>query len=728
MANFYDTSKLETNNLGQSIDEMMTSSKNERMNFERKWYDNNFFDDGHHFRYLSRLQNKIVDLSDKSSIYSPMRAIPKASRQIRGIANLLTSQDYVPVVYPEKVEKANYPGVPSTDENGQQILSYPDYERAKEEAKQVAKRSARWIEDQFKLQELKEKTALMAILSAKNYISYLQITPDYEKERIKTIVRDAFDVYIMAQVTDIEDSPFVIIAHPKTIAEIKANKMFDPEKLKEINPDNRQASSEIKEAYMRGRYGREFNSDTTATIILKEAYLKEHLNEDNFKRIKTQQNAMEILKDKEMGDCVYRQVFVAGNIEVYDKYTDLPGYPLVDFRYEPGPMYGVSMIERFIPSNKSLDMIVSRVERYAHTMTVGTWLKRSNEKFQLTNAAGGQVINYKSVPPQQGQMAPLPGHVFNFIELLNSFIEEQGVTTATLGKIPPGVKAAKAIESLKESEFANLIIAQKQYKNLIRRVAEKMLDYADKAFVSPQTVYDMEKGEPQYFDVIGKSALEKRKQLKVPVEGDVTPISKDYKVDIEVETGMGYTREGQRMASKEIADYIVQLAAQGLIPQAVVSKVLHTMLETYSFGPASEILEDMDKYEKEGMLTDQQMDKIKIGVAEVLKDAEVVGPGADEKLIQTTKIGAVEALKDTGLIEKDNSGGIEAEKVKQEMMIKREEADSKLMRENQAMEIERAKAMQDMELKEDMAMQNKKIKAISAVHKMRSSKKKGKDE
>ena len=92
----------------------------------------------------------------------------------------------------------------------------------------------------------------------------------------------------MAQVTDIEDSPFVIIAHPKTIAEIKANKMFDPEKLEEINPDNRQASSEIKEAYMRGRYGREFNSDTTATIILKEAYLKEHLNEDNFKRIKTQ--------------------------------------------------------------------------------------------------------------------------------------------------------------------------------------------------------------------------------------------------------------------------------------------------------------------------------------------------------------------------------------------------------------------------------------------------------
>src|SRR3990167_9054099 len=143
----YDTSRVETKEIGQAVDNMMNTAKNSRRNFERKWYDNNFFDDGHHFRYLSRLQNKIIDLSEKASIFAPMRAIPKASRQIRGIANLLTSQDYIAVIYPEKVEKANY--------------EPQEYETALKEAKMVAKRSGHWIEEEFKNQDIKNKLSLM---------------------------------------------------------------------------------------------------------------------------------------------------------------------------------------------------------------------------------------------------------------------------------------------------------------------------------------------------------------------------------------------------------------------------------------------------------------------------------------------------------------------------------------------------------------------------------------
>ena len=44
---------------------------------------NNFFDDGFHFRFVSRETGKIVDFSNKNSSGGPLRAIPKASRQIR---------------------------------------------------------------------------------------------------------------------------------------------------------------------------------------------------------------------------------------------------------------------------------------------------------------------------------------------------------------------------------------------------------------------------------------------------------------------------------------------------------------------------------------------------------------------------------------------------------------------------------------------------------------------
>src|SRR3990167_9281830 len=129
----YSTSKYETKDMGQVVDDLMSTAKNGRRAYERRWYENNFFDDGYHFRYLSRTENKIVDLSERRNLYDPLRAIPKASRQIRGIANLIMAQDPVPVVYPEKVAKINYPNETQqvNPQTGQmEIVPDPEYTQA----------------------------------------------------------------------------------------------------------------------------------------------------------------------------------------------------------------------------------------------------------------------------------------------------------------------------------------------------------------------------------------------------------------------------------------------------------------------------------------------------------------------------------------------------------------------------------------------------------------------
>ena len=115
--NEYQTARVETDDIGQVVDELKNVAEGNRRSFERRWYDNKFFDDGYHFRFLQRSTNKIIDLSERTNIYNPTRAIPKASRQIRGVANLLMSNDPTPIVYPEKVS----------------ILQNPD------EAKRIAK-------------------------------------------------------------------------------------------------------------------------------------------------------------------------------------------------------------------------------------------------------------------------------------------------------------------------------------------------------------------------------------------------------------------------------------------------------------------------------------------------------------------------------------------------------------------------------------------------------------
>ncbi len=74
--------------IGQAVEEMVTNAISRRKAHERRWYDNNFFDDGYHFRTVSKKTGRVVDHTSRGSSYVE-RAIPRASRQIRGVSNLL---------------------------------------------------------------------------------------------------------------------------------------------------------------------------------------------------------------------------------------------------------------------------------------------------------------------------------------------------------------------------------------------------------------------------------------------------------------------------------------------------------------------------------------------------------------------------------------------------------------------------------------------------------------
>lgn len=643
------TSDVEKDNIGQAVEDMKMTAKNRRRIFERRWYDNNFFDDGFHFRYLSRSSNKIVDLSERATIYTPQRSIPKTSRQIRGVANLLMSSDPTPTVYPEALApKASFDSPES-------------YEMALKATKEIAQKRGWWLLNEWKTPDESEETildklALILLLTFKHGISYLKVWPDAHDEKINSSVRDAFDLYTLGNYTSIYHVPFIIDSTPQLIAEIKANPIFDQEQLKKISPDNRKASSEIKEAYMQARYGRDTTSDQSATLILNECFIKEYVNENNFKRIQAQEDGDKILKkvrgksDDVMGKPIIRHVFTAGSVWLYDQYTSLSKYPYIDYRMEPGPLYQVPLIERFMPANKSLDSIVSRVERYTHTMVTGSWLKRRGENFKLNNIAGGQVIEYDATPPVQNQIAPIPPFVYEFISLLTNFIEEQGVSTTTLGKIPAGVKAHSAIESLKESEYANLIIATRRFTSMIKKVARTYFEIADEHYVDPHPVTQKVKGDVFNFSVIGEGALKARRALKVETPDGVVSLSKNTVVDIEIEKGMAYTKEGQKATMQEVMSTMIQGVQVGAIPPAALQSVYQKYLETYQFGATEQFMEDLDEALKGGTpMNDQQMQQMKIAVLSALKDAGEVGQEASQRRIMENKVGVLEALHQSGL-------------------------------------------------------------------------------
>ncbi len=636
-----ESKKVSRENIGQFVYELKQSAKDSRRGFERRWYDNNFFDDGFHYRYVSRQQNKIVDLSEGSNLYMPYRAIPKASRQIRGVANLLTSPKYVPVIYPEKILKENY-----TDPK--------EFTLALQGAKIAAKRQGDWVIGEFKDQGMAEKMAFMIILAAKHGISYMEIWPDAIKEKIESQIYDAFDVYLMSNNVEIYDSPFLTKSVPRLVKQIKADEKFDPLQVLKVTPDNKMASSDIKEAYARARWGGERRDETSITVIQDETFIKEYLTDDSSFRIKQQENAEEILTGKKKGDMVMRQVFSAGNVWLSDKYINLPEYPYVDFRMEPGPIYQVPLIERFIPANKSLDMAVSRLERFFHTMNVGVWLKRQGEQIKFTNQAGGQVVEYAQTKPEQASVASPSAMSFPFVQFLSNLIEEQGVSTSTTGRIPAGARATSTIEALKESEIAALQIPMERLRQTVKRIAERLLEYADDYFVNPKTSHYMEQGEPRYFDVIGAMALKKRKGLGVKdgVASGTIPLKKGLHVDIQVEQGLAFTSEGKKARAREMLDSLLPYAQAGFISPEAFKQLLQSFLTTLEYGNVSDIIGAMDSIGQTEQLTQEKKLQIKTAVLEVLKEAGLAGPQAEQQRVDENKFGILSALKESGVLDK----------------------------------------------------------------------------
>lgn len=648
LSQLFDTSKVATPMIAERVNSMIKASDNQRSNFERKWYDNNLFDDGYHFRYVERTTNRIVDLNSSRRFGGPIRAIPKASKQIRGIANLLLSSNPFPVVYPEKISRVNY-------QNPQ------EYEQARKQGEFTARRIGHWIQEEWKDQDLLYKLAEMIILAEKHGISYLQVWPDAVEEKIKTRVYDAFDIRLDGSVKDLQDSPYIVKSTAKNVGELMANENFDQEQLLKVQPDNRKSNSRVKDAYMAGRFGKENNSENASTVILNEAYIKEYLNSDNRARIRKQDNAERILEGKKNGDPIMRHVFTTNNgVWLLDEYLPMKKYPFVAFMMEPGYLYKTALIERFIPTNKSYDQIMSRIEKYIGVMVHGSYSKRKGESFKLTNQTG-QVYEYENTPPIQNQIASIPAFVFQALQIHDNNMKEQGVAATTTNDLPSGVKSGVAIEAIKESEYSSLIVASRMLEKTVKEITEAFIELAHDYFITPQTVFLLEQGEPQYFDVIGQRGVEIREKARIAVPEDVIPIKREYKVDIEIENGLGFTREGQIARGQQLANYMLQLAEVGVMPKQAMIIFVRRLLEIFKFGGVAELMESLE--DAQSNMTDEDMKKMKLALMQVLSDVKKASEQGEpspqqqqRQRVDEAKLGAMQAMSDVNRVSTQGGG------------------------------------------------------------------------
>lgn len=632
-------------NIGEQIEWAVNDALARRKPHERRWYDNNFFDDGYHFRTVSRKTGSVIDHTARNSQYVE-RAIPRASRQIRSIANLLFAAEPYPVVYPQRITKEDF-------------QDFTSYQAAVEENKKVARKQGVWLDNEWIEQELNTKMLDLILLAAKNSVSWLQVYSDTDKEKIITTVYDAFDVICYGDLREPDELPFMTKSCPMDLAQAMTDDRFDPKAVARLAPDNKYATSPIKNAYMTTRYGQKDADPKKGTLMINETFMRDYLTDDNWdEAIKLAKNTG-ALEGKSKGDSIMRHIFSAGPLTLRDEYVDYDRYPLVPYRFEPGPIYQVPFIERFIPQNKSIDIIVTRLEKWVNAMVVGVYQVRKGENISVSNFPGGQKIEYEGTPLSQMQMSTVSSTPFQVLDLLNKFMDEQGATTAGGQNLPAGVKSGVAIESIKATEYANLKISTLMLKQTLKQVAERMLERADKDYVNPKEVSTMsDGGEAEYFDVIGARGEALSKKLKKKLPSDMVVLHKDLKVRIEMEPGLGLTMEGKKQAMKDVMETLMNFnkVMPGSIQPNAFLKAINKFLEQYGYGSTQELMEDLEEGMTEGDPTDEQILKLKIAIVEALKESGAVGPQAEQRLVDSTKLGVLQTLKDTGLADMAQQG------------------------------------------------------------------------
>lgn len=342
------TGQTNSEKMGQKIEEMVTLALIKRRRHERRWYDNTFFDDGYHFRIVSPKTGRVIDTVQRNNGFVE-RAIPRASRQIRGVTNLLFAAEPYPVVYPERIIEDQY-GEPIQDPKTGKMMPNPEYQQALEKAKETARLRGIWLSTEWEEnQELPVKLIQALLLSMKHGVSWLQVSSDTDNQEIITNVYDAFDVICYGEMDDENKLPFITKAAPRDFDEVRYDARFPEDARRRLVPDNKYETSEIKNAYMRTRFGNKTTDKEGNTIIQKETYLKEVLTDENWKQAVKLGQDTGAMDGKSKGDLIMRRSFSAGNVSLYDIYIDYDNYPLGPIRMVPGPLYQVPYTERFLP-------------------------------------------------------------------------------------------------------------------------------------------------------------------------------------------------------------------------------------------------------------------------------------------------------------------------------------------------------------------------------------------
>lgn len=429
---------------------------------------------------------------------------------------------------------------------------------------------------------------------------------------------DTFDFYIDPLATSMDTAEYCIKAVRKNLNDITSNKHYKfttiPEKGEE-----KIAASPSKQFLIQtmNQVGSKSNEEEEEGAILKEAWIKVYVSEDNKEELtKELKENDQDTKDLQVGEVLMRVVHYVDFIQdpLLVQLLRRDDFPFVEYHADINPceFYGESWIKHIIPINKVLNALETSVFMYNYKYAIGRIVLDKNSGVRIVSNQHGDFIEknpgstVSSLPLQ-----PLPSSYQYQIANCMKYIEDLGGShEISRGILPPGVTSGIGIAELKQADSTNQADLVQSLEDFLVDVGKKVLSEVAHNYTVPKIAKDLGLSKDiDFFAYIGEDAAKNRKNKReVRIGADslnLAVIGAENEVRVTIGSWLAYTKTAKQERIKELFN-------SGLIDQK-------TALQHMEFSDIDNIIEETRKKE----LLDRMAGTQAKGTREEVSDEEI---------------------------------------------------------------------------------------------------------
>lgn len=513
--------------------------KDNRREWDRRWYIAKRFLSGDHYVYYSRNAGKLIKLS--STPDKVRRSIDLSYAYRRSLKNTI-------------VKDPTWSVIPTQwDESGE------------EEAKK-ANHVLRKYWDILRLKALCKEVVGNGLDCSKGYL-YIDWDDNLDpKSKIgdmfaKTL--STFDVFFPLGYSSINDSPIVYVTSKHNVDDIRKNpafkEFFEANPDAEIAPDGKVAASDYEAALNTER------KQDAKTKILVDGYTR-------------------LMEPNSLGGYVNLTTFTLDKQILREVETPYSRYPIFEYapEKETNEPYVTSWMERMIEVNKIIDKMASEVENYVIKFKPKYLIPKGSGVRKISS--NNDIVEYNaSFPRAVGTLTPplLPSTPFDLIAISKGWMEDiLGLHEASMGKIPSGVRAAKMLDALQMGDVQNVSDPVDNLQVMLNEVAEFIFELL--------TVHQVTEKELGY--ISGTKEMLKIASVntyQASNEGEVAPekpggvfVIDKYKVQTSLTPAIAFSEFGKRQTLLDLFD-------RGALP-------VEELWKGFNFSNIPEIAEEME--------------------------------------------------------------------------------------------------------------------------------------